>query len=212
MTVKMFCEEYDACVEGAEWAFAKMGENADMAEVFPLLLDAPDKEWYRWTVFESELLTKEQVYQFTRWVALQVVHLIDNPEEDIAVIKHFLETGKERENTVKALNTTPLTSHAPAITSPASRVSRASVYAAMDAATLAAAVTDTSVPLWAAVNAANAAIHNALFAVQITALDAAQSGEQEKAWLAAKDSELDKHNRWRWDHCGNICEETKNGN
>lgn len=97
MTVGEFCRKHGACKGGRKWAYRQLPEKrkAEMRDIYPLLLHAPDNEWFQWTIFESNLLTKDELNEFARWAALQVAHLIQTNETDKNLIIKYLETGDE---------------------------------------------------------------------------------------------------------------------
>jgi hypothetical protein len=93
MTVGEFCRKCNACKEGREWAYKQhpLKSKAPMSEIYPLLIDAPDESWMSWVATLPGVLSYDVVREFSRWCALQVVHLWDAP----TVTKWWIKTGNE---------------------------------------------------------------------------------------------------------------------
>ena len=120
-------------------------ESLTLTEILDLDIPAKDRIWA-----VTEFLSEEETGQFTRWCALQVVHLWDCPD----VVKRYLETGDE--GLRDAARTTALA---------------AAWGAAQDAARAAA---------WGAVHAAADAARTTAHAAACTTARAAARGEERR--------------------------------
>ena len=69
MTIDEFCDNYDACNEGRQWA---MENCTSMSEAWAKL----KPEWLIWVATQKGVLTDKELRLFAVWSARQVQHLM----------------------------------------------------------------------------------------------------------------------------------------
>ena len=83
-TIKQFCSEHSACLEGQEWALAHC---KNMQEVW----SAAQPEWLIWVATRPGVLTERELRLFAVWCARSVQHLLTDPRsfEAITVAERY---------------------------------------------------------------------------------------------------------------------------
>ena len=159
-TIKEFCDKYDACDEGCEWALIHC---KDMNEAW----QTAKPEWLVWIATQNGVLTDVELRRFAVWSARQVQHLMTDERSVNALdVAERYANGAATDEELAAARAASRAAYAAARAAYAAADAVAAAYAAYAAAYAArAAAAD-------AADAARAAAADAAYAARAAAADA----------------------------------------